>query len=243
MPSRSTSLFDRTILKFDRLAYQDELDRSSLRDLPFELRTVHNGDYLVRAGEGVVRCGLLVEGYACRHKVTRNGGRQIVSFHIPGDILNLQNLFLERSDHNLEMISGGQVAWIPVHSLSALVENHPNIAKAIWRDTLIDASIFREWVVNVGRRTAKTRIAHMLCEFAARRATADASQTDNPYIPITQQQIADATGLTPVHVNRMIRALVEDGAMARGSRVVITDWALMRSIADFDPAYLHQQAA
>src|SRR5690606_35847541 len=122
-------------------------------------------EYLVREGDIPKECCLLVEGYASRSKVAMDGGRQIVSFHVAGDILDLQHLFLERADHDVQAMTECTIIWIPMAELRALVAKFPAIGKAFWRDTLIDASIFREWVLNVGRRDAKTRIAHMLCEF------------------------------------------------------------------------------
>ena len=124
-----------------------------------------------------------------------------------------------------------------------MVQERPAINEALWRDSLIDASIFREWVLNVGRRDAKARIAHMLCEFASRRQAAGLGSPERFELPMTQEQIGDATGLTPVHVNRMLHALAADGVIVRDQREVeITDWPKMRRIADFDPAYLHAAA-
>jgi CRP-like cAMP-binding protein len=118
------------------------------------------------------------------------------------------------------------------------------VAEALWRDTLIDASIFREWVLNVGRRDAKSRIAHMLCEFLMRCESAGLGSAERFDLPMTQEQIADATGLTSVHVNRMLRALEEDGVIHhRGREIRVGDWALMKRVAGFDSTYLHAAAA
>jgi CRP-like cAMP-binding protein len=186
---------------------------------------------------------MLVTGYACRHKVAANGGRQIVSFHLAGDILDLQHLLLAVADHNVQTITDATIAWIPKVALKRAADGSARIADALWRDTLIDASIFREWVLNVGRRDARSRTAHMLCEFAARREAAGLGSPEDFELPMTQEQIADATGLTAVHVNRMLRALEEDGAITRDRRRIrIVDWQRMRRIADFDPVYLHAAA-
>jgi CRP-like cAMP-binding protein len=230
--------------KLGRLAKLGEEDLRAIAALPHSVEDVPASRCLVREGQEPDRCCLLVAGYAFRHKLTQEGARQIVSIHLPGDILDLQHLFLSKADHNVQAMTRARVAWIPSAELKRVARERPRIGEALWRDALVDASIFREWVLNVGRRDAKTRIAHMLCEFAARGEAAGLGSAARFELPMTQEQIADATGLTPVHVNRMLRALSEDGVIARGNgEVRIADWSRMRAVADFDPAYLHSAAA
>lgn len=231
------------IRKLDRLADLDEQDRDAIQALPMTIRSAPAGEMLVREGHRAVNCCLLIEGYANRHKMTSNGERQIVSFHLPGDILNLQHLLLAKADHNAQALTEVTVAWIPAEAMKELSQSHARIGEALWRDTLIDASIFREWVLNVGRRDARSRVAHMLCEFAVRRNAAGLGAPERFELPMTQEQIADATGLTPVHVNRMLQALGLDGVIERDRRrITIADWERLRREADFDPAYLHAAA-
>lgn len=226
--------------KLTGLAELTPADAALLSSLPFTVKEVGAGHYLVREGAPTTECCALVTGYACRHKVAANGGRQIVSFHLAGDILDLQHLLLAIADHNVQTITPATIAFIPKTALKQVAAQSERIADALWRDTLIDASIFREWVLNVGRRDARSRTAHMLCEFAARREAAGLGSPEEFELPMTQEQIADATGLTAVHVNRMLRALEEAGAIARARRQIrIVDWERMRDIADFDPVYLH----
>ena len=226
--------------KLQRLGRVSEEDVQRVLALPTTVKAVSTGQYLVREGRPATECCVLLSGFACRHKLAATGARQIVSFHLPGDLLDLQHLLLSVADHNVQTITEAVVAWIPMGAIRKLSAESHAIAEALWRDTLIDASIFREWVLNVGRRDAKTRIAHMLCEFAARCEAAGLGSPSAFELPMTQEQIADATGLTSVHVNRMLRALESDGAIARDRRHIrIADWQNMRSIADFDPAYLH----
>jgi CRP-like cAMP-binding protein len=197
----------------------------------------------VREGTCPDSCCILLKGFACRHKTTSSGERQIVSFHIPGDILDVQHLELARADHNVQAISAATVAWIPKRDLQRLLDKNPVIRRAIWRSALVDASIFREWVLNVGRRDAISRVAHMLCEFAARYEAAGLGAPDRFELPMTQEQIADATGLTAIHVNRMLQELRARGVIMRERRDVrIIDWDGLRRVADFDPAYLHLAA-
>jgi len=243
MPANDNEPAAGLIRKLGRLATLDPEEREILAALPYRLEAVPAGTLLVSEGNVVSQCCMLVEGYACRHKTSAEGKRQIVSFHVAGDILDIQHLMLERADHNVETVTAAQVAWVATEKLKTLALERPNIGEALWRDALIDASVFREWVLNVGRRDAKTRIAHMLCEFGARAIAAGVATADQILLPLTQEQIADATGLTAVHVNRMLRYLREAGALSVVPRgVCIEDFELLKSISSFDPTYLHAAA-
>jgi CRP-like cAMP-binding protein len=243
MAAKIDDALDRAIDKIGRLAELDEEDRRAFEALPTRVVRVGAGRYLVREGVAADDCCILAEGFACRHKMTAAGGRQIVSFHLRGDILDIQHLLLATADHNVQAITDVTVAWVPKMLLRQLASERPRIGEALWRDTLIDASIFREWVLNVGRRDARSRIAHLLCEFAARCQAAGLGSADQFELPMTQETIADATGLTGVHVNRMLRLLADDGLIARAGRQVrIVDPPRLREVADFDPAYLHAAA-
>lgn len=226
--------------KLERLVRLDETDRALVQSLPYTIRQVDAGQNLIKEGTPATECSVLLSGYACRAKYSANGGRQILSFHLPGDLLDLQHLLLAVADHNVQTITEATVAWIPKAELRRIAKKSYRIGAALWRDSLIDASIFREWVLNVGRRDAKSRIAHLLCEFAARCEHAGLGSARQFRLPMTQEQIADATGLTGVHVNRMLRVLEDDGLIARERRDIrIVDWQRMRGMADFDPTYLH----
>ena len=233
----------RLIEKLERLAPLGHASRHSLQGLPLRVERVNQGQLLVREGDVPMDCCVLLQGYACRHKSTRSGARQIVSFHMAGDILDLQHLKLPRADHSVEAITPATIGWVPMYAMSQLLHDDPAVADAFWRDALIDASIFREWVLNVGRRDARARIAHMLCEFAARREASGLGSPESFTLPMSQQMIADATGLTTVHVHRILRALCEEGALVRdGRKIKIHDWNQLQRAADFDPAYLHRAA-
>jgi CRP-like cAMP-binding protein len=185
----------------------------------------------------------LIEGYACRDKMNRRGDRQIVAFHMAGDMLDLQHSLLPTADHSLRAVTDVTVGWIALDTLMPFLSRHPMIARAFATDALIDASIFREWVLNVGRRDAKTRVAHMICEFVARRQVIGIEPEGPVTLPFTQTHIGDATGMTSVHVNRMLRELTEEGAFEhRGGALKIIDWKKLKAIAEFNPAYLHQAA-
>lgn len=208
--------------------------------LPYKLRWLEAQSYTLREGDKPDRCAILVSGYAFRHKLTGDGNRQILSLHIPGDALDFQNMFLNESDHNVQMLTRGQVAEVPRGPLENLVLNYPAVGRAILIHTLVEASIFREWVVNIGRRDARSRIAHLLCEFAYRLSTHDLTPSGVYELPITQEQLADATGLTAVHVNRVLKSLQAEGLIDRNRRIVsFPNWQALRDVADFNPRYLH----
>jgi CRP-like cAMP-binding protein len=243
MSEASAEATKRLAEKLDRLIGLTPTEHDAITALRFKAEVVPANRYLVREGEVVSRCCMVIDGYACRQKIERVGRRQIVAFHMAGDILNLSHILLPRADDNLQTITKATVGWIATAQLLALGREYPRIAEAFAIDLLIDASIFREWVLNVGRRDAKARVAHMICEFIARRKTLDTSSSFFMTLPFTQEQIADATGLTAVHVNRMLRALTEEGAFVHQAGVLtIADWGKLQYIADFKPEYLHQAA-
>jgi CRP-like cAMP-binding protein len=243
MPLQEMKPFEWLTRKLERLSRLDDEDKALLAALPVRVERVDRWTRLVREGDRPEQCCLLVRGYACRSKLGPRGTRQIVSFHLRGDMLDIQHLLLATADHDVQSITDADVAWVQRNHLVRLAWERPAIGKALWRDSLVDASIFREWVLNVGRRDGKMRIAHMLCEFVARCQAAGLGSADSFHLPMTQEQIGDATGLTSVHVNRMLRALEDDGAISRdGRQLRIADWDRLRKIGDFDPAYLHAAA-
>lgn len=221
----------------------DESDREAILALPFTRRDLNAGQHIVWDGDKPQYSTLLISGFAYRHKVAGDGGRQIMSIHMKGDIVDLQNSLLGVADHNVQMLTPGQVALIPIAAVQELAFDHPNVGRAMWYETLVDGSIFREWLLNVGRRDAKTRIGHLLCEFAMRMETTGLGKKDEYDIPISQEQLADAVALTSVHVNRCLMALEAQGLIRRNKRVIhITDWKKMAKFSDFDPRYLHDDA-
>lgn len=226
--------------KFERRARLEESDRQALLGLPYGMRMVEAGKYLVREGSPLQESNLIVSGYAFRQKLTIAGDRQIVSIHLPGDFVDIEGSLLTVADHNIQTLTRCEIASIPSSAILTLIDAHPRIGRAMWIDTLIDGSIFREWVTNVGRRDARHRIAHLLCEFAKRLELAGLGDTKGYEFPMTQEQLADATGLTPVHVNRSLKALEAEGLIAREKRLVrIPDWERLRDVAGFNELYLH----
>ena len=222
----------------------EDADRRAILALPHTCRDLDASQYLVWDGDKPVHAYLLISGFAYRHKIGGNGGRQILAIHMKGDIVDLQNSLLGVADHNVQMLTSGRVAMVPVEAIRELGFARPVIGMAMWYETLVEGSIFREWILNIGRRDARTRIAHLLCEFAMRLEAAELGEPANYELPITQEQLADAVALTSVHVNRTLMRLEEDGLIKRSRRVIsILDWTKLAKTADFHPRYLHLQRA
>lgn len=219
-----------------------DADRDAMLALPHTRRSLSAHQHVVWDGDRPQNTCLLLSGYAFRHKVVGNGGRQIFSIHMPGDVVDLQNSLLGQADHNVQMLSDGEIALIPVEAILKIAFDHPHVGMAMWYETLIEAAIFREWIANIGRRSAGTRIAHLLCEFALRMEACGLGNQLGFTLPMTQEQLADATSLTAVHVNRTLKLLESQKLIGRDKRsVTIPDWRQLAAAGDFDPAYLHLQ--
>ena len=218
----------------------DEADCQAILDLPHSLQTVRPHEYIIREGDDATHSCLLRSGFVMRHKTLADGARQIVSVHMAGDMANLQNSLLKLADHSVQAVTEAELVFIPGSAIVALAAARPAIAMAMWLDTLIDGAIFRQWIANVGRRDARARTAHILCEFALRQERSGLAQRGKYDLPLTQEQLADAVGLTPVYVNRMLMALESSGLIERQRRTVtIADWDALTDVADFDPSYLY----
>lgn len=243
MTSRLSGQHVPLIQKLNRLNALGDDDIAAIQALPIRERHLKAGTVIASESQIISECCLLQSGFAFRHKVARDGQRQIVSFHFPGDILDIQHVLFDQADHNVQVMTDADVAFIPVNAMRELISDRPNVAIALWRDCLVDASIFREWVLNVGRRPADARIAHMLCEFMARCEIAGLGAATDIVLPMTQEHVGDATGLTAVHVNRVMRHLRESGLLeGKGRNVRVGDWQALRQVADFRPEYLHLAA-
>jgi CRP-like cAMP-binding protein len=218
----------------------DDSDRRAVLALPHTLKTIEARGYIVRDGDIATHSCLLRSGFVYRHKVVADGGRQICAIHMSGDIVDLQNSLLGVADHSVQALTRAEVAFIPREAIRQIAFERPAVGMAMWFDTLVDASIFREWIANVGRRDARRRLAHLLCEFAIRLEAAGLAKRNEYALPMTQEQLADCTGLTPVHVNRTLKALGEDGVISRTIRsVTVEDWKRLAAEGDFSSAYLH----
>ena len=223
----------------------DEVHQRALLALPHTQVDFEKNTAVVREGDAVAHCWLVLSGFCVRMKYVGNGGRQIVSIHMKGDLVDLQNALLGVADHSVQTLTTCQMAKLPIGPIRKLTDDLPIIKDALWNDTLVDGSIHREWVANVGRRDAPTRIAHLLCEFALKLEAVHLGEQLDYELPMTQDQLADATGLTAVHVNRVLQALAKDGLIERATpkSVVIGDWKRLAAFGDFRRDYLHLDMA
>lgn len=222
----------------------DPEDSSAILELPFTRKKFQKEQYLVREGQEATECALILSGYAYRQKILRDGSRQIISIHIATEFVDLQNSLLGVADHSVQSLNQCEVAAISIRALLDLQDKRPAIQRAMWIETLIDSSVFREWVVNVGRRSSKARIAHLLCELAIRLEKIGGGHDGRFEFPLTQEQLADATGLTPVHTNRTLQSLRRDKLIQlTGRSLEILDWEGLCEVGGFDELYLHHTAA
>jgi CRP-like cAMP-binding protein len=228
------------IRKLESIFTLTDDERQALRNLPMQVVVIKEGQDVVREGDRPSRSCLLLSGFACVYKVTGDGKRQIVSFSIPGDIPDLQSLHLKVLDNSVGTLTPCQMGFITHDALRDICERFPRITAAFWRETLIDAAIFREWVANVGRRDAYSRMAHVLCEMLLRLRAVGLAEDNACDLPITQVEFADAIGVSTVHVNRVLQDMRADGLIeTKGTQVSVPDWERLKQAGDFDPTHLH----
>ena len=219
----------------------EDADRAAILNLPHQTKKLERLGYIVRERERTLHASLLLSGFAMRQKMVLGGARQIVAVHMKGDLVDLQNSFLGIADHSVQVLTDSEVAYIPRESIKRLAFERPNVGMAMWHDTLVDGSIFREWIANVGRRDARTRVAHLLCEISLRLKVAGIGESTEYELPMTQEELADCVGLTPVHVNRTLKGLASENLIVRKSSrgIKIGDWRKLADAGDFDSNYLH----
>lgn len=212
----------------------------SFADLPFTIRTFEAGQDILRDGDRPEHCAMVVEGWACRLKLLPGGGRQIIAFHIAGDMPDLQSLHLGVMDHGLSAVTPCTVALIPHEALREQTTRRPELAALLWRETMIDAAMFRGWLTAMGRRTAYGRAAHLFCELYLRQRAVGLAEANVCPMPLRQTDLADAMGLTSVHITRTMGALRRAGLIELQARsLTIRDWPGLCRAAEFDPSYLH----
>jgi CRP-like cAMP-binding protein len=215
-------------------------EKAALLRLPLRLKSVPAHQDIVSAGDRPTESCLVVHGLACRYILTEEGKRQILSFHIAGDIPDLQSLHLRIMDHSLGTLVPCQLAFIRHDDLLTLMRTHPRLGDLFWRDTLIDAAVFRQWIVALGRREAHGRIAHLLCELLVRLRAAELVEDHAFTLPLTQAELADALGISAVHANRVLQDLRAENLITwRGDTLKVLDWEGLQRAGEFNPAYLH----
>lgn len=226
-----------------KLRARDEVsanEEAAIRAAIGEVREVPADTTLIRAGDLLGHSVMLLDGFLCRFKDLRDGSRQISELHVAGDFADLHGFTLKRLDHSVMALTGCRVALVPHDRIRAITEAHPHLARLWWFTTNMDAAIHREWVLSLGRRSALARVAHLFCELRVRLEVVGLADEGGYALPLTQTDLAECLGLTPVHVNRVLRELRERGLVEfRSRRVAITDLAGLEAAAEFDPGYLY----
>lgn len=187
---------------------------------------------------------LVLDGWLQRYKVLEDGRRQIFAFHVPGDMPDLQSLHLDTMDHNLAPVVQSRVAFIQHDAIRGLIRSFPRLGEILWRDTLVDAAIFRQWMVGMGRKDAPQRIAHLFCEMFTKMRAVGLTNENSCKFPVTQGAMGDALGLSTVHVNRSLMELRGQGFITLEKHILtILKWHELQDYAEFDPLYLHMNIA
>ena len=197
---------------------------------------------LIREGDKPGPVYVVLDGWACRYKVLPDGSRQIMAFLIPGDFCDLHVGVLDEMDHTIGTITACRIATIPRERMEALVVATPALTHAFWRAQLVDEGVLRAWIVSIGRRDSLERFAHLMLELYIRMFNIGLTSDGTCELPLTQIVLADALGLTPVHVNRVLRTLRQRKIMELGAGTLsIPDIQELVRIAGFDDNYLHRR--
>lgn len=222
---------------FTRLSFDD---RAALAAITRNCRQVEARRDLISDGDKPRYVHLVLDGWACGYKQLPDGKRQIVSLFVPGDFCDVNIYILSQIDHSIGAITRLKVAMITPDEMNALTAQRPRITQALWWHQLVNAAVQREWTLNIGQRTAYERIAHLLIELYTRLRTVGRAHDGRCDFPLTQNDLADATGLTSVHVNRTLQELRRDGLIElERKQLHILDMSRMKDIAMFNPNYLH----
>lgn len=226
----------------DRLLRHSTLSRDeqeAILDLPSHASQVQARYDIVSPGELVDQACLIVKGLVGRFDQMTDGRRQTTALHIPGDMCDLHSVVQPRPSWSITALTTTTVLHVPHRNLRDLVHAHPGIGLAFWRDTAADAAILSKWLGNFGRKDAQSRVAHLFCEMAVRMEAANLGTRTSYQLPMTQEQLSDATGMTAVHVNRTLQMLRATGTLSFAHGLVeVFDWDGLKRLADFTEDYL-----
>lgn len=215
-------------------------DREALRQICSDIRSLPAKKDIISQGDQAKQVYLVVEGWAERYELLDDGSRQITAFLLPGDLSDQHVTALGKMDHNIRTITSCRVAYISNRELDVLATERPEIARALQWSTLVDQAVLREWIVNNGRRNAYQRLAHLLCELHARLSRVGLANELDCNFPLTQIDLADALGLTSVHVNRMLQRLRNEGLIELNHQILlIPNLERLCEAGGFSSSYLH----
>jgi CRP-like cAMP-binding protein len=230
----------RLIRKLENFAPLSEEEKGALITASGTTRRYGAHEDLIREGAPADGVKIILEGFACRYKVLPDGRRQIVAYFVPGDMCDLRTFLLKRMDHSIGTLCPVEAALLPQERVLELTERYPGLMRALWWSTLVEEAITREWIVNVGNRTAFERMAHLFCEIFLRLEVVGLTQEDRCDLPLTQTELADTLALSAVHVNRTLMDMRRAHLVTFQARqLIIHDRQALESVAGFDPNYLH----
>jgi len=211
-----------------------------LEDSIVSVRHVAARKQIVRAGVVIDTSTLLLEGFVCRYMDDRDGQRQLVAVHVPGDFVDLHAFPMRRLDHDIATLGPVKIACYDHQTLETITERYPHLTRKLWFSTLLDAAMHREWIFRLGRLGAEGRVAHLFCELNERLEMVGLAADGRYMLPMTQPDIAEASGLTGVHVNRVLRSLREKNLLTfKANEVCILDRKALAAVAEFEPQYLY----
>jgi len=215
-------------------------EKHALRDAVRTIRTYEAREVIVPQGSTPSDSTLLIEGFAIRHLHLADGKRQIAAVHIPGDFADLHGFLLKKLDDGVEALSPCTVALLPHEKLKRITRQFPHLTRALWFTTLLDAAIMRQWMSSIGRMSAAERLAHFICEMHDRLGAVDLASERSFSLPIRQEDLGDAFGLSTVHVNRSLQELRKAGLVQwTGRTVTIGDREALQELGKYNPDYLH----
>ena len=216
------------------------LEAAILLDLKAVSRTVRPGQEIVSEGKRCTSVFLITEGIAVRYRILRDGQRQILSFVLPGDFAGGRSCFFATALYSVKALTHTQISPIPVAKLISLFDSHPRLASELLRSFACEATILAEHLIMVGRRSALGRVAHLLLELLVRLQLVGLADERSYRLPLTQETIGDALGLSIPYVNRVLRQLRHDGLVTiKDQLVVIENMEELSALADFDQTYLN----
>lgn len=211
-----------------------------LEDSIGSVRQVAARKQIVKAGVIIDTSTLLLEGFVCRYMDDREGQRQLVAVHVPGDFVDLHAFPMRRLDHDIATLGPVKIACYEHKTLETITERYPHLTRKLWFSTLLDAAMHREWIFRLGRLGAEGRVAHLFCELNVRLEMVGLAANGRFTLPMTQPDIAEASGLTGVHVNRVLRVLREKNLLTfKANEVHILDRKALAAVAEFEPQYLY----
>lgn len=234
---------DALIRKLESVGTLTSKQRAAIEALPIQVASLRKGQDAVVEGETVTRCVLLLDGFMHRYKALEDGRRQIFAFHTPGDVPDLHSLNITHIDHSIAATGDCTVGYIPHQALRDAFAGTAGLVDVFWRVTLIEGAIFRNWMLSMGRRDSVAQMAHLFCELFARLKAVGLAEGNTFHVPLIQEELADAMGISTVHANRVLQQLRRRGLVTFDTKLVqIPDWAALRAFAEFDPSYLHLRA-